>query len=93
MARQKSPPLPDMEEFIDKPPPQAVVDKGDEYVKALRLRMRNQEKEGVLRGELIELMKKHGVSGFEIEEGKKLVLENKGESVKIKKIADASAEE
>lgn len=69
--------------------PQAVQDKADEYVKALRARQRQQEKEGTLRAECLELMKAHKLDRLELDDERVLVVESKGEKLAIKKREDA----
>ncbi len=88
MARKKTPALTGMEDVDPDPPPAIVQEKVDEYVKVLRTRQRNQEKENALRSEVIALMKEHGVDSVELDEERKLVLANKGDALRIKKIIE-----
>lgn len=73
------------------PVPQAVADKASEYEKALKSRMRTQEKENTLRSELLELMKDHDLERIELDDERDLVLESKGERLAIKKKGQLAA--
>lgn len=72
--------------------PKELEAKADDYVRALRLRQKNQEKENVLRGEVLELMHAHDIEYIELDDEKVLQRESKGEAIKIKKKADAYKE-
>jgi hypothetical protein len=72
------------------PVPAELQDIVDKYVGTLKSRQRTQEKENQLRGQVIEMMHKLHVHSVEIDEERKLVLQSKGEAIKIKKISEAS---
>lgn len=78
--------LPGMEVDV----PTELTEAVDQYVGKLKARQRTQQKENELRQKVIELMKRHNVPAVEIDDERKLVLESKGDRVKIKPISDAS---
>ena len=68
--------------------PAELQEAAEQYVTKLKARQRTQEKENELRQKTIELMKKHGVRAIELDDERKLVLESKGERIKITKIQE-----
>ena len=73
--------------------PEDLADKVAEYVKTLRLRMKKQGEEEVLRAEVIELMTEHKIDRVTLsDEDKFLVLEHGNDKLKIKKREAVEAE-
>jgi len=75
------------------PVPDEVQGAADDYVRALRLRQKNQEKENVRRDEVLALMEEHGVEIVELDDEKVLVLERGKSKPKIKRRTDIEPEE